>query len=81
MEECPICLESFNYPVSLLYGHNFCGECLSSYIHENKLEQEGLCPVCREKFSTKKHKIKWITFKIDEIGYFNEKQLWKHEKY
>ncbi|XP_013929620.1 PREDICTED: RING finger protein 112 isoform X2 [Thamnophis sirtalis] len=43
---CSICLESFNNPVSIECGHNFCQDCL--FIHLNNSPQsEFNCPECR----------------------------------
>lgn len=45
---CPVCLETFNSPVSLGCSHSFCSECLQSYWKQNSCRK---CPVCRRKSS------------------------------
>ncbi|XP_070584030.1 RING finger protein 112-like isoform X1 [Erythrolamprus reginae] len=43
---CSICLESFNNPVSIDCGHNFCQDCLLSHLN-NSPQSEYNCPECR----------------------------------
>ena len=53
--QCPVCLDSFveirengTFLASTTCGHVFCGPCLTSAI-----EQNGKCPTCRERVSSK----------------------------
>lgn len=45
---CPVCLEIFEYPVTLPCGHSFCDNCLDSC--EN-MSGSTTCPVCRTGFN------------------------------
>uniref|UniRef100_A0A1A8RD37 Uncharacterized protein n=4 Tax=Nothobranchius TaxID=28779 RepID=A0A1A8RD37_9TELE len=55
---CPICLETFNKPVSTPCGHNFCMSCITSYWDN---AAKCWCPVCKETF-TRKPNLKVNTF-------------------
>ncbi|KAF4084838.1 hypothetical protein AMELA_G00110740 [Ameiurus melas] len=52
---CTICLDRFQYPVTIPCGHTFCKECISK--HWDQMERGGPqntpynCPVCKETFS------------------------------
>ncbi|XP_063157124.1 RING finger protein 112 [Candoia aspera] len=43
---CSICLESFNNPVSIDCGHNFCQDCLFTHWNDS-LHSQYRCPECR----------------------------------
>ncbi|XP_040100518.1 tripartite motif-containing protein 65 isoform X2 [Oryx dammah] len=43
---CPICLELYEEPVTLLCGHNFCGACIRDWGGR----RQKVCPECREPF-------------------------------
>ncbi|XP_065420183.1 tripartite motif-containing protein 10-like [Chrysemys picta bellii] len=47
---CSICLASFNDPVILKCGHNFCRACITQYCKESKTSPRYSCPQCREPF-------------------------------
>ena len=51
-QECPICQDQLQDPVSLSCFHVFCGECLMSYFRSRLVSAEyvrttALCPMCR----------------------------------
>ncbi|XP_068099984.1 uncharacterized protein [Hyperolius riggenbachi] len=46
--ECPLCKETFNDPVTLHCGHNFCKGCIETW--DSQKQKESSCPLCREKF-------------------------------
>lgn len=46
---CSICLSTFECPVTIPCGHNFCHECLQAFWTEGVC----CCPQCRTSFSTK----------------------------
>ncbi|XP_065420167.1 tripartite motif-containing protein 10-like [Chrysemys picta bellii] len=47
---CSICLASFNDPVILKCGHNFCRSCITQYCKDSKVSPRYSCPECREPF-------------------------------
>lgn len=46
---CPICLDVFTTPVTLLCGHNFCKSCITT---NWKINRKCQCPVCKRFFDT-----------------------------
>nr|XP_056719839.1 RING finger protein 112 [Euleptes europaea] len=53
---CSICLDTFNDPVSIDCGHNFCRDCISD--HWSKRSSHGChCPECRHSCSRERMKI------------------------
>ncbi|XP_013855819.1 tripartite motif-containing protein 65 [Austrofundulus limnaeus] len=51
---CVICLECFNYPVTIPCGHTFCKDCISMYWDTKSKSNIGpQCPFCNEQFSTR----------------------------
>eukprot|EP01089_Gocevia_fonbrunei_P021949 TRINITY_DN868_c0_g1_i1.p1 TRINITY_DN868_c0_g1~~TRINITY_DN868_c0_g1_i1.p1 ORF type:complete len:266 (-),score=9.63 TRINITY_DN868_c0_g1_i1:67-864(-) len=52
--ECPVCLDTFNNPVTLACGHNFCKYCIERCVTVGLIEKELRCPVCRQAFKSKK---------------------------
>eukprot|EP00062_Callorhinchus_milii_P026536 gi/632988757/ref/XP_007883284.1/ PREDICTED: nuclear factor 7, brain-like [Callorhinchus milii] len=47
---CPICLDSYNDPVSLECGHNFCRSCIT---RSWETQGENICPECRKVFANR----------------------------
>ncbi|XP_065420191.1 tripartite motif-containing protein 10-like [Chrysemys picta bellii] len=47
---CSICLASFDDPVILKCGHNFCRSCITQYCKDSKTSPRYSCPQCREPF-------------------------------
>ena len=46
--DCPICMETYAYPMTLPCDHTFCSECTI------KLSTKGECPTCRKPFNLEK---------------------------
>ncbi|ETE67168.1 RING finger protein, partial [Ophiophagus hannah] len=73
--KCSICLESFNNPVSIDCGHNFCQDCL--FVHLNNSPQpEYNCPECRHLCHPEHMKpdarLKSLVEKISEFPHLEE---------
>ncbi|XP_051968953.1 tripartite motif-containing protein 65 [Xyrauchen texanus] len=49
--QCTICLDPFEFPVTIPCGHTFCKKCISKF-WEGK-EKDVDCPVCKEPFPTR----------------------------
>ncbi|XP_069610710.1 E3 ubiquitin/ISG15 ligase TRIM25-like [Ranitomeya imitator] len=49
---CPICLEIFTSPVTLLCGHNFCWNCISHAL-DRRASSLYTCPQCRKTFRSR----------------------------
>ncbi|XP_040295001.1 E3 ubiquitin/ISG15 ligase TRIM25-like [Bufo bufo] len=50
--ECPICLDIFTYPVTLVCGHNFCRKCINQALRRRVLGRY-MCPQCRKRFQSR----------------------------
>ncbi|XP_056405898.1 E3 ubiquitin/ISG15 ligase TRIM25-like [Hyla sarda] len=49
---CPICLDIFTDPVTLLCGHNFCWKCIDQVLRK-KVSGSFMCPQCRKRFRSR----------------------------
>ncbi|XP_065272012.1 E3 ubiquitin-protein ligase TRIM7-like [Emys orbicularis] len=82
---CSICLSSFDDPVILKCGHNFCRSCITQYCKDSKTAPPYPCPECRELFregefqpNRQLRNVVEITKKIPEPG--GKKACEKHEE-
>lgn len=53
-DSCPICWNSFSFPISLCCGHNICGPCIGGYISSINIKKQKTnllkCPICKAPF-------------------------------
>ncbi|XP_024147804.1 E3 ubiquitin-protein ligase TRIM38 [Oryzias melastigma] len=65
---CSVCLSLFTEPVTLLCGHSFCRECITTF-----LSSQQCCPQCRSDVSMEKtslttnHALKSLAERVKEI--------------
>lgn len=51
---CAVCLDIFTKPTSINCGHTFCLDCLISIQNQAKSVNFPECPLCKQKFRSKK---------------------------